>query len=78
MVNPRKVSDDSQAAIMVWHRAQACGGAECVEVAATEGGVTMRNSADPATTLTFTATEWLEFVVGVKGGDFDNLSSVDE
>jgi hypothetical protein len=74
MVDPAKVSEGSGAARLVWHRAQACSGSECVEISATNGGVTMRNSGDPATTLTFTPAEWLEFVVGIRVGDFDELS----
>jgi hypothetical protein len=78
MVNRKKVSEGSGAARLLWHRAQACSGAECVEVAVTEAGITMRNSRDPETTLTFTLTEWLEFVVGIRDGDFDELSDVDD
>jgi hypothetical protein len=78
VVNPRKVSVGCGAPRLLWHRSQECGGEECVEVAATDTGVTMRNSGDPATTLTFTPAEWLDFVVGIKAGDFDELSGVSE
>jgi Domain of unknown function (DUF397) len=78
MADPTKVSEGSGAARLVWHRAQTCSGSECVEVAVTGGGVTMRNSKDPATTLKFTVTEWLEFVAGIRAGDFDELSEAGE
>lgn len=73
MVNPGNVNEGPGAAKLAWHHAQACGGGECVEVAGNDVGVTMRNSGDPATTLTFTRSEWLEFISGIKAGDFDQL-----
>ena len=78
MVNPAKANDGSGAASLAWHRAQACSGGECVEVAGIDGSVTIRNSRDPAKTLTFTRAEWLEFVVGVRAGDFDDVGVVSE
>ncbi len=78
MMNPEKSNERSGAAGLVWHRARACAGGECVEVARTDGSVTIRNSGDPATTLMFTPAEWLEFVIGARAGDFDGLGVVGE
>ena len=44
----------------------------CVQVAARDGVVGVRDSKDPEkTTLKFTAEEWKAFVEGVKSGEFD-------
>jgi Domain of unknown function (DUF397) len=44
-----------------------------VEVAALAGEVAMRSSRSPDVLLTFTKTEWGEFLRGAKAGDFDDL-----
>lgn len=47
----------------------------CVEVAAIDGGVAMRDSKDPTgPALLFTTGEWEAFVGGAKDGDFDRLT----
>lgn len=49
-----------------------CGGGGCVEVAVLDGGqVAVRDTKDPRHTLVYTATEWRDFVLGVKNGEFD-------
>jgi hypothetical protein len=49
------------------------GGASCVEVAKNLPGVVgVRDSKDrPGPVLTFTPEAWMEFMQGVKGGEFD-------
>ena len=52
------------------------GATACVELAAIEGGVAVRDSKDRNTgPLRFTQTEWAAFVLAVKDGEFDNLIS---
>ena len=50
-----------------------CSGGGCVEVGRlVDGGVAVRDTKDrnrPA--LVFNATEWTEFIAGVKAGEFD-------
>jgi uncharacterized protein DUF397 len=50
-----------------------CGGGNCVEIAPlANGDVTMRDSKDTSLpSHRFTAQEWLDFVRGVKAGEFD-------
>jgi hypothetical protein len=49
--------------------------ANCVEAAAYQGGVVVRNSKDPkAGALLFTAEEFSAFVGGAFDGDFDHLT----
>jgi len=36
-----------------------------------DGGVAVRDTKDRAWTLVFDATEWADFVAGVKDGEFD-------
>ena len=57
---------------LVWRRSRYCESAECVEVAATAGYISMRDSKDPdRRVLRFTAGEWAAFVAGVRAGEFD-------
>jgi hypothetical protein len=44
-----------------------------VEVAALAGEVAVRSSRSPDVVLTFTKTEWREFLRGAKAGDFDDV-----
>jgi hypothetical protein len=57
----------------VWRRPRACATSECVEVAALDGEVAVRSSRSPDVVLTFTKTEWREFLRGAKAGDFDDV-----
>jgi hypothetical protein len=53
----------------VWHRSSTCESGACVEVAATEDAVVVRNSAEPDNALvTVSHAEWLEFLAGLKEG----------
>jgi hypothetical protein len=53
-----------------------CGAGACVAVAALEdGGVAVRDDKfEESPWLTFTASEWDAFVLGVKAGEFDLAS----
>lgn len=57
----------------VWRRSRACANGECVEVAALADGVALRSSRSPDVVLTFTKTEWREFLRGIEAGDFDGV-----
>lgn len=48
-----------------------CGSGGCVEVAVAEGIVYLRASENPGRVLTFTRSEWTDFVAGAKVGEFD-------
>lgn len=58
---------------MKWIKSSFCNFGNCVEVALLGGSlIAVRNSkARGAGTLYFSATEWTEFVRGVKAGEFD-------
>jgi Domain of unknown function (DUF397) len=70
---PGTSNQRQQDAQALWRRAGACATSECVEVAALAGEVAMRSSRRPDVHLTFTKTEWSEFLRGAKAGDFDDL-----
>jgi uncharacterized protein DUF397 len=55
-----------------------CTGGGCVEVAPLpDGGAVVRNTKDRAREpLTFDKQEWADFVVGVKNGEFDFMTTV--
>lgn len=55
----------------VWRSGSRCESSACVEVAIGDHDVEVRNSTDPATTLTFSPDEWAVFIAGVKAGEFD-------
>lgn len=59
---------------LTWRTALSCDGGECVQVAADQNVVLMRNSRQPGgPLLEYTVEEWHEFVSGIKKGDFDDL-----
>jgi hypothetical protein len=59
---------------LTWRTAISCNGGACVQVAATQQGILLGNSRQPAgPVLSYTPDEWHEFVVGIKKGDFDDL-----
>lgn len=59
---------------LTWRTALNCNGGACVQVAATEHGILLGNSRQPAgPALSYTPDEWHEFVAGIKNGDFDDL-----
>jgi len=73
MQNPAATNRQPGNAQVVWRRPRACATSECVEVAALADEVAMRSSRSPGLVLTFTKTEWSEFLRGVKAGDFDEV-----
>lgn len=58
-----------------WRKATSSGANGCVEVAPLpDGGVAIRDSKDPAgPVLSFTRHEWVSFVDGLRGNDFDHV-----
>jgi hypothetical protein len=57
-----------------WTKAIDCSATSCVEVAAMDGMVGIRDSKSvDSPVLLYTPREWRTFVTGVKRGDFDSL-----
>ncbi|MCX5211093.1 DUF397 domain-containing protein [Kitasatospora sp. NBC_00240] len=48
-------------------------GTECIELAATDGRILLRESDDPAVVVTTTPAKLRAFILGVKAGEFDHL-----
>lgn len=70
MITSPVVSDDID-----WRVSRVCEGGACVGVARQGEFVLIRNTSDPETPVSrFTSQEWSAFVVGVKLGDFDDLT----
>jgi predicted secreted Zn-dependent protease len=58
----------------VWRVAKTCQGGSCVRVANTGRAILIGDTKSPdGDVLTYTVSEWREFVAGVKHGDFDDL-----
>jgi predicted secreted Zn-dependent protease len=61
---------------VTWRRSKSCGQGNCVEVAALQDAVAIRDSKNPSQgAQLYTFDEWQAFVAGVKRGDFDDLIS---
>ena len=57
-----------------WCTSSYSDGMQCVQLAALDGSVGVRDSKDPTgTVLSFTRGEILAFLQGAKGGEFDHL-----
>ena len=57
-----------------WRTAIRCDGGACVEIGTLGEAVLVRSSGDvDGICVTLSRDEWLEFVAGVKDGDFDSL-----
>jgi hypothetical protein len=57
----------------VWRKASRCDSGSCVEVAAIDGRIAIRDSKQPdgAPYLTFAPESWRAFIAGVRSGKFD-------
>ena len=69
-MTPTEYQSDS----LTWRKAAAsAANGSCVEVAlVSDGGVAVRDSKDPSgPILRYTAAEWVAFLHGAKGGEFD-------
>ena len=58
---------------LVWKKSSACAGtANCVEVATLpDSGIAVRDSKDPqGPSLSFSRSEWVEFLSGARAGEF--------
>lgn len=68
---------DERAAGLEWRKSSASvGNGQCVELAPLEdGGVAMRDTKDrtEGPTLFFSRSQWVDFVGGMKAGEFDAL-----
>jgi hypothetical protein len=57
---------------LLWRKSTASGGGNCVEVAFTKEAVFVRDSnALSGFVMSFSPSEWIAFLVGVRDGDFD-------
>ena len=57
-----------------WRTSKSCAGGNCVQVAAIDGSIAIRDSKDPhGPVLMYSAEEWRDFLAGAKGGDFVSL-----
>lgn len=62
------------AANLNWRTSKSCTGGNCVQVAVMGSSVAVRDSKNPdGAILLYSASEWQEFLVGAKNGEFDNL-----
>jgi predicted secreted Zn-dependent protease len=58
----------------VWRTSLTCNGGECVKVAASGEVILIADSKQhEGPILSYSHTEWQEFVSGIKNGDFDDL-----
>ncbi|WP_262701708.1 MULTISPECIES: DUF397 domain-containing protein [Streptomyces] len=60
-----------------WQRSSFCGGGgnNCIEVAADDDGIAIRESSEPDAVITIDRSALHAFVIGVKGRHFDHLLS---
>jgi hypothetical protein len=75
-VNPGVMAvSDAERARLAWQKARASTSyGACVELAATAGGVAMRDSKDPdGPILLYTRTEFKAFLDGARNGDFNGI-----
>ncbi|HEX9064222.1 MAG TPA: DUF397 domain-containing protein [Streptosporangiaceae bacterium] len=63
----------SERAGVAWRKSGFCQSGECVEVAALDEAVLVRDSKHPGHVLTYSSDEFRAFVLGVKAGEFDDL-----
>jgi hypothetical protein len=61
----------SDPANLVWRKSTASGASECVEVAFFGETVLVRHSRRSWTPLSFSRSEWMAFLAGVRDGEFD-------
>lgn len=57
-----------------WRTARTCDGGACIQVAASGPMILIADSKTPSgPALSYTMTEFREFILGAKNGDFDDL-----
>lgn len=63
---------DSQITALSWRKSSASASGDCVEVADSSSSILVRDSKHRyLSALAFTYPEWQQFLVGVRGGEFD-------
>lgn len=63
---------DSQITALSWRKSSASASGDCVEVADSRSSILVRDSKHKyLSALKFTYPEWQQFLVGVRGGEFD-------
>jgi hypothetical protein len=60
---------------LTWTRSSRCSGGDCVEAATDGAAVLLRDSKSPGPMLTFTRTEWAQFVAALRRGDYGPTGS---
>ena len=59
---------------LVWRTTLTCNGGACVKVAASDQVILIGDSKEPeGPVLSYSHTEWRQFVDGIKSGEFDDL-----
>jgi hypothetical protein len=71
--DPKPDLDAGTTAGYVWRSPTADAGRGCVQVAALDGGVLVRDSADPTKMLVFSTLQFAAFCEGVCAGDYRDL-----
>ncbi len=68
---PKYTSDSGD---LEWRISRTCESGACIMIARQGDSVVFGNSTQPnGPTYAYTATEWKEFIAGVKLGDFDDI-----
>jgi len=68
---PKYTSDSGD---LEWRISRTCESGACIIIARQGDSVVFGNSTQPnGATYAYTATEWKEFIAGVKLGDFDDI-----
>jgi len=61
----------TQLSLLAWERSERCGDGACVEAAALDDVILVRDSKDPeGPVLSFTRREWQTFLGGIEDGQF--------
>jgi hypothetical protein len=70
MTQPHSVPSDE----FSWRVARLCNGGACVRVAANGDTILVGDSKNPSgPVLSYSRSEWISFVAGIRQGDFDDL-----
>ncbi len=73
-MSSRQYGAGQAAAALAWRRSSFCASGECVEIAARDGKVLIRDSKAPESgVLTYSAEEFRSFIRGVTAGEFSDL-----
>lgn len=65
--------DEAGARSVVWRRSSFCQTGECVEVAALDGMILVRDSKRPEPVLAYSSEEFRSFALAIRAGEYDDL-----